>query len=225
MNHIAAVGFEIEGGWKGEEGKSPFKDITLIRDDSINGQSIGNSNAIAADHIGEAVSPVIPFDDVKWRAWLEEHWPNADKENRTNRTCGFHIHISTINVRDYVMLTGKNFLYGLQKTLMTRGEKMKLHKKHVFWERMQGLNRFCSLDFDVTRQMKLKKGEQHGRPERYGFLNFAWDVYGTMEFRALPTFRDAHIAVGMSETFFNYVNQYLDEVQNVKVKHAAKLVA
>src|SRR5512136_62524 len=90
---ILKVGFEIEGGWEGKPGVAPFTDCMVIADHSINGQTLHGAEPIDAPHVGEVVSEPIPYAE-DWEGWLTTHWPNAEPEHRTNRTCGFHIHLS-----------------------------------------------------------------------------------------------------------------------------------
>lgn len=225
MSHIKAVGFEIEGGWDGKEGTSPFKDITLIRDGSINGQSLDGAPPIDPVHAGEAVSPILTWEKDDWQKWLTDHWPDADAKHRTNRTCGFHIHTSFHSMKDYMLLSQKSFLYELRTLFMETGKSMKIHNKHVFWERMEGLNRFCPLEFDTTKQMNLVRGNHHGRNERYGWLNFCWGVYQTIELRSLPTFRDLKLGLKFSGVYFDFIDSFLDRAQNTKVSYATTVTA
>lgn len=225
MSHIKAVGFEIEGGWAGEPGVPPFTDADLIDDGSINGTSLNSAKPIRAPHVGEVVSKPLDFATDDWRKWLTDHWPNAEPKDRTNRTCGFHIHTSFHRLDDYVKLTSKGFLYGLCDVLGATGKRLKLPAKHIFWERLEGANRFCRLEFDADAQLQLQRGNHHGHNERYGLLNFAYNVHGTVEFRALPTFRDSKVAIRFAEDYFTYLDQYLDELQHVKVAYSATLVA
>lgn len=231
MTRINAVGFEIEGGWKGKRYLSPFADGTLISDHSINGQTLNGATPIASLHVGEAVSPVISYLETNkegkflWEEWLLAHWPNADPPHRANRTCGFHIHLSVNSLRDYVLLTGKSFLFGARDRMHELGLELKLPEKHIFWERMEGLNSFCKLDFNPSRQMELTKANHHGNRSRYGYLNFSYNVHGTVEFRALPTFRDAKIGVRFAKEYFVFLERYLEELKETKVEYSRKLVA
>jgi hypothetical protein len=219
-NYIDKIGFEVEGGWDGEAGISPFPDISLINDHSINGQQLGSSKRIAATHVGELVSPPFEYTNPDWPLWLHEHWPNAAPPNRTNRTCGFHIHISTKSLKDYTLLSSKDFLFGLRDRMSELGKVVGLPSKHIFWQRMDGLNSFCKLDFNAGAQMGLKsKGVSNYL--RYGYLNFSWGVHGTMEFRALPTFRDSQVALRFATVYLAYINQYLDQIQHLSVKRSA----
>lgn len=221
-SHINLIGFEVEGGWAGSKYVSPFSDGTLIVDSSINGQRLKNSPPISATHIGEVVSPPLPLS--VWKEWLTNHWPDAKPPNRTNRTCGFHIHISVHNLRDYSLLTAKGFLFGVRDKMTEVGKELNIHSQHVFWERMLGLNNFCKLEFSPDKQIALVKGLHHGNPNRYGYLNFAYNVHGTVEFRALPTFRDSHVASRFAEEYFAYVDSYLEEVKDIQVQHSTRLV-
>lgn len=203
---ILKVGFEIEGGWEGKPGVAPFTDCQVIPDHSINGQTLGVAAAIKATHVGEVVSAPLPYDS-DWASWLSAHWPNAAPEHRTNRTCGFHIHISVADQLCYAHLTSKSFLLLLRDRMIEVGKELELPKKHTFWERMHGANTFCDLFFNPAAQMEVKaKGINR---VRYGWLNFAAGLHGTIEFRALPTFRDAHVAVRFAREYFQLVDFWL----------------
>jgi hypothetical protein len=209
--HIVKVGFEIEGGWDGQPYVPPFEDVNLIEDGSINGGSL-REDAIQAPHVGECVSPVFAYSEeeegkLKWVTWLNTHWPNAEPPHRTNNTCGFHIHISFGNFLDYSLLTSSGALFALREEMVKLGKELKLPKKHEFWRRMNGYNDFCTFETNPAAQMHTRS--KHCNRERYGFLNFAWNLHGTVEFRALPTFRDAHIAVAFAERYFDVVDDWL----------------
>lgn len=219
---LLKVGFEIEGGWDGEQGISPFTDISLIHDNSINGQTLKTA-AIHATHVGEAVSPPINIGDMitsvdrsipQWQAWLESHWPNAAPPNRTNHTCGFHIHLSMGSLRDYALLSSKYFLFALKDRMLEVGKEVKLPSKHNFWQRMEGKNTFATLLYDPARQMEIHNKEEINR-QRYGWLNFSYHLHGTMEFRALPTFRDASVAVKFTQAYIDFVEKWLESQKDV----------
>ncbi len=225
-SRILRVGFELEGGWAGEPRVSPFKDLTLIADPSINGQTLKTA-PIKAVHVGEAVSPPMVYGAVEadskvdWKEWLLSHWPNAEGKDRTNHTCGFHIHLSVLSLKDYSLLTSKLFLFQLRDRMAEVGKKVDLPSKHEFWNRVGGKNAFCTLLFDPAHQMKVKKdGEIHRC--RYGWLNFSWRAHGTMEFRALPTFRDAPVGLRFAVEYFNFVDEWLEANKGVELVREAK---
>lgn len=223
---IKSVGFEIEGGWDGTPGLKPIPgpgDFTT--DHSINGQSLGDSRAIAPVHLGEAISPPLPYAETEvWKNWLLVNWPNADPPNRTNRTCGFHIHLSTYNLKQYTLLTSKALLYEIHTTLDALGKDLKIPPKHILWQRLMGLNRFCRLDFDSAAQMEVTMGNRANNQTRYGFLNFSWKLHGTVEFRALPTFRDAPIAVRFAEAYLATVHRHLVATEELDLSFSTKLI-
>jgi hypothetical protein len=46
---------------------------------------------------------------------------------------------------------------------------------------------------------------------RYGFLNFALGIHGTMEFRALPTFDNVDDARAFTFHFLNVTEQFVED--------------
>jgi hypothetical protein len=218
VSRLKLVGLEIEGGWDGEPWISPFRDVSLTQDMSINGQQL-HSPAIRATHVGEVISP--PLDifvgeeeeeeefSPGWQQWLMDHWPNAAKEeDRTNDTCGYHIHVSMPSYKDYALLSGKHFFVSLLGEMEKVGHALRIPEGNYFWGRIKGKNIFCSSQFDPALQMRVKKdGEIHRC--RYGMLNFAWSAHGTVEFRALPTFTDVNIAHAITKAYLAFTEAYL----------------
>jgi hypothetical protein len=118
-------------------------------------------------------------------------------------------------------LSSKNFLFALRDRMSEVGRQVGLNPKHIFWERMEGFNTFCALDFNPAHQMELKfKGGINNA--RYGFLNFSYGMHKTMEFRGLPTFRDAQVALRFTAAYLDFVNSYLAGCQHLVVKRSAQ---
>jgi hypothetical protein len=221
---IRSVGFEIEGGWGGIRGVHPFPGQRLIVDGSINGQTLGDAPAIRAIHVGEITSPPILYTE-DWAQWLLTHWPNAPIKDRSNRTCGFHIHLSTHNLKQYSMLTSKALHKEILLRLMALAKKVELPSKHYFWQRIAGLNRFCTEQFDAYAQMHtVHAGNRTNNVVRYGVFNFCWRLHGTLEFRALPTFRDAKIGVAFATAYLSTIEQFLLENADKTIAHETSLV-
>ena len=225
LSTIKQVGFEIEGGWDGDPGVKPIPGPgQFTADHSINGQSIGDSQAIRATHVGEAISPPLAYESPVWKEWILANWPTATPPNRTNRTCGFHIHLSTYNLKQYSMMTSKSLLYQIHSNLEAMGKELKLPPRHIFWQRMNGLNRFCRFDFDPQQQMEVTMDNRNNNATRYGYLNFSWKLHGTAEFRVLPTFRDGFIALRFAEIYFATVDNFLRGAEKEEVSFTATLV-
>jgi hypothetical protein len=218
VTFINKVGLEIEGGWDGTPGLSPFEDAVLFADGSIDGQTRDpNEGVLETTHVGEVISTPLARPEVE--EWLKVHWPNA-----TNRTCGYHIHVSLLSKKSYVLLTRKGFMLRLRKKFLALGEEVKLPSKHPFWKRMSGENTFCQMHFDAGKQINIKV-KRHNDRTRYGFLNFAYNVHGTLELRGLPTFRDFPIALTFTNCFLDFVEEYLTEQSSVQWKRSASLAA
>lgn len=215
--HINKVGFEIEGGWDGEERVSPFSDLVLVDDHSIDGRMQASDRRLTTTHIGEAISPPMSPDPLVWRSWLQEHWPTD-----SNLTCGYHIHISLNSLKDYSFLTHKSFLYEVQRVLWKAALGLKLPPKHYIWNRLSGVNQFAQYSTDTTRQIGIR-AKRVADPVRYGFLNYCYHLHKTLEFRALPTFETAALAIAFTQIYFDTVESYLDNLSNTVVSRKVAL--
>lgn len=204
MGHINLVGLEVEGGWNGTRYKHPF-DIPIIADHSIDGRTLQTDKPLKCTHVGEVVSAPMPPDPDAVGGWIDKYWPQ-----HTNITCGFHIHTSFKSKRDYTLLTTKGFLLELVDTMQTKGKDLGLPPEHYFWARMRGGNPFTMLNFDASSQIGLRQ-KSVGNRTRYGMLNFAWNIHGTMEFRALPTFESADLARSFTFHYLSFIESFLDD--------------
>lgn len=207
MAHINMVGLEVEGGWDGERYKSPF-DLPIIADFSIDGRTLQSDNPLRCNHIGEVVSkPMLPDPDAVG-VWIDKYWPAY-----TNITCGFHIHTSYKSMRDYTALTTKGFLIELVNSIRLKAVEAGLKSNHYLFQRLNGGNPFTTFNFDASSQICLKQ-KSVGNRTRYGMLNFAWGIHGTVEFRAFPTFESANLARLFTFHYLSFIEQYLDEHSN-----------
>lgn len=203
MNIIKLVGLEVEGGWDGKPFVPPFPDLTLVADHSIDGHTLTADVPLGCTHVGEAISKPIPVDEVA--DWLTKYWPH-----HTNLTCGYHIHLSFVKPLYYMLLTKKAYAIRLKKSMEYLGRERGLPPNHYLWGRLTGTNPFCMMDFDSSSQMDVKE-KRVGMRVRYGFLNFALKLHGTMEFRALPTFDNVDDARAFTFHFFNITEDFIKE--------------
>lgn len=203
MSAINLVGLEVEGGWNGKPMVPPFEDIDLAADLSIDGTTMTTDNRLLLPHVGEAISPPLPVEAVD--DWIERHWPHG-----TNITCGYHIHVSLKNNLHYMLLTRKSFMLQVMRNMRSLALDLGLPPNHYIWHRLSGTNPFCTYQFDAGAQMEIKKKRVSDRT-RYGFLNFAKGVHGTMEFRALPTFENAILAKRFTHLYLNLIEEYCEK--------------
>lgn len=201
MRIIDKVGLEVEGGWPGEQRVPPFDDLDLVEDRSIDGQTLARDKPMLSPHVGEAVSKPIPPEEAE--AWIKKYWPNE-----TNKTCGYHIHVSLVEPLYYMLLTKKRFAFTVIREMERLGKHIKLPNNHYLWERLSGNNPFCTLSFDASTQMDIK-AKRVGMRVRYGFLNFAKNIHGTVEFRALPTFDSVDHALLFTKKYFETVEEFV----------------
>ena len=208
MDIINRVGLEVEGGWNGKPGVPPFDDLRLVADHSIDGTTLPTDKRLETPHVGEAVSE--PLEVAQIADWIGKYWPHA-----TNITCGYHIHISLKNPLHYMLLTKKTYAIRLKKAMEALARERGLGPDHYIWMRLRGNNPFCNIDFDSSGQMAVKE-KRVGMRIRYGFLNFALGIHGTMEFRALPTFDNVDDARAFTFHFLNTTEQFIeDEVKKL----------
>lgn len=202
--HLKYVGLEVEGGWDGEKGRRPFSS-KLIADHSVDGRTLQSDCPLTCTHVGEVVSSPMPA--YNWKEisdWINIHWPQY-----TNITCGYHIHVSTQNVLDYVKLTKKLFMVGLVERVREKCVELNLPPKHYIYKRMRGDNPFSGFNFDTSNQIRLNR-KSVGDRTRYGVLNFSWGLHGTVEFRGYPTFPNKDEAHEFTKLYLDFVDSYLD---------------
>lgn len=210
MGSIHKVGLEVEGGWPGIPGINPFDDLALVADRSIDGRTLAADHPLLAlAHVGEAVSEPLPADQEVIDKWIDKYWPTA-----ANNTCGYHIHISLKSAGNYMRLTSKAFLYSLIEKMKEIGLREGLPKTHYLWRRLNGANPFSMHHFDCSSQIRMAR-KSVGDRTRYGTLNFAWKIHGTVEFRALPTFESKGLAKVFTREYLEFVEGWLIENKNL----------
>lgn len=203
MKFINLIGVEMEGGWDGVQGIVPFADgTTLVDDQSLSG--------LESTHVGEAVSPALPFDQVL--EWMAVHHPKY-----VNIKCGLHVHVSFKSPRFYLGITRRGFKRFFLDKIKEWAEGEGLNPGHAFWERWAGENKYCSKDFRPTRQMrrdaKHPPGEGNAplfpQHERRTQWNFCYGVHGTAECRMLPMFNTPEQSIRAVAEVVHIVENYL----------------
>jgi hypothetical protein len=219
VKYIDRIGLEVEGGWPGKPRIPPFEDLTLVADHSIDGTTLPTDKPLTSTHVGEAVSLPLPMEEVE--EWLTKYWPKE-----TNRTCGYHIHISLRSPFHYMLLTKKAYAILLRKRMWALGLDRGFPKTHYLFARLSGDNPFCTFNFDASGQMNIRE-KRVGMRLRYGFLNFAKNIHGTVEFRALPTFDNVADAKAFTFEFLNVTEEFLERelLQVSEMKRTLSLTA
>lgn len=214
---IDKIGLEVEGGWGGKRFVQPL-DIPIIQDFSIDGQMYPHDRGMKSPHVGEVVSQPMPCRRENIEEWIDKYWPIE-----ANNTCGYHIHLSFTKIKDYSLLTRKTFLFRLIKNLKQLGTELGLSPANYLWARLQGANPFTTINFDAAHQIALKEKRIADR-KRYGMLNCCWHIHKTLEFRALPTFRDKGHAKKFTLAYVQEVEKYLEEHANFELSATGQLL-
>lgn len=204
MGRILMVGLEVEGGWNGTPGRKPFES-PIIADLSIDGNTLRTDRRLTNAHVGEVVSPPMLPDAYNINGWIDKHWPDS-----TNITCGYHIHTSFKNNRDYSILTTKSFLHYVHQQILGEARRLQLPDDHYLYQRLSGKNPFCLFNFDSSSQIAMKR-KSVGDRTRYGMLNFAWNIHRTVEYRVFPTFETKDLAKAFTYCYLDAIETFLEE--------------
>jgi hypothetical protein len=199
FDRISRVGVELEGGWDSDpSGRTGAHRLAegggrLVDDGSVSTPGNFRGGAELRSR------PLTSLDDVM--AFVQNCYP----EN-VDGSAGLHVHVSVRSTRDYALLMRPAFLGGLYRRLDGWGRAMGLAPNHRFWGRLDGGNTFCRATFDPEAQLTE---EGHGS-SRYSALNFcAYHSHQTLEFRALPMFRQPDTAAKAVRAYVEYVERYL----------------
>lgn len=181
-----------------------FTDGTKVKGDP----SVKFPNAVGLAAVGEVVSePMIR--PALWN-WIRDHYPDV-----TNRTCGIHVHMSLRHELDYQRLINRTFHDHMLVGLHRWGLAQKLAKDHVFWPRIRGCNLFCQDVHHGDLQAQFKGGHDAFHDNRYGMVNYCWQVHKTLEVRVLPTFADKKMAIRAVRRVLNLTEEYLAQARQI----------
>lgn len=198
MPFIRLIGVELEGAWEATPsggGGSRHDDASVDIDNDEDDE--GNTEF---EFVGEFVSAPSSLEGIV--EFLENHYPD-----KSNASCGFHIHISVTSPLRYQQLMSEAFHEDFKRWARKWAESVKLPRTHTFWERLAGRNHYCEDKFHADEQVCLK---QHEQP-RYTHLNYAWGCHGTLECRLMPMFRDLPIAISCVKNYVAFVEEWLGE--------------
>ena len=214
MKHIAMVGVELEGGWRGKaDGSNLFEDVDLGYDGSL---FPPEGWSMEKDHYGEINSP--PLQAEKAIEWLLQHYPDG-----THPSCGFHIHTSFLNTQDYHSLVSRRFYNHFLKRWDEWGNERQLSPTHPFWQRLEGKSvegsghnaAYAEREFRPYAQL-LSDGKNDKR--RRSHLNYCFRLHGTLECRLLPTFAEKELAADALSFYLSMIEGYLDSLPPMEPK-------
>ena len=186
FNYIDKVGVEIEGGW----------------DVAPPGGPVGHDGSVmvAAPIRGEMRSrPLARWDTIE--SYVTANWPT-----HTDRTCGFHVHVSLRSTHLYASLMDKRF-YDFFLARMESWGKTHDIQNSEFWNRLRGDNSFCRKAWNPDKQADATYKDS----VRYAHWNFCYLQHTTAECRLLPTFKKPHVAVKAIREVLSIVEEWLDK--------------
>ena len=194
LHNVETIGVELEGGWDDE----PETDI--YGDGSVNVEGDFGS--------GEIQSPGLTWDRLK--NWIATNYPQ-----RVNSSCGFHIHVKMTTLGAYMGTMEQGFCTFLKKKLRQFGIKENIPRSDSFWLRLEGRNTYCRDEFRAAVQAAARAKTS----ERYTMINWCYRLHGTIEFRVLPMFANAEMAIKAAETILLALAAY-----SRKKKHGEKIL-
>lgn len=173
---IKAVGFEVEGCWRGREADSPENgglDFHVVGDASVH-SDYASMRTLGEVRLGPYPHGIINEDQVR------HQYPD-----HVNASCGLHVHLSFPSLGIYNTFMSKQFynwfIEGL-KTWRTKQEAEGAPKRRTFWQRINGENtEYCAVNYDPNNS--LQQTQNSGR--RYNAINYCLAKHGTIEVRVL----------------------------------------
>ncbi len=214
-NRIRLVGLEFEGGWttfpkneKYEHDGSVFKPETYgnqVEWDKVKAK-IASMKITTTGELPS--SPMIP---AQMRAFFKKNYPQY-----VDKTCGLHVHMSFEDLKYYHRLMIPEYPITMRVYLKKWAVEENLPDSHPIWDRVNGLNQYCSSKFWPDKQVGKRKSYDHGDGDRYTDINDCWKQHKTIECRILPMFEDVEMSYRASKRVLDITNACL-------VKIASKL--
>jgi len=186
FNYIDKVGVEIEGGWDVQPPAGP--------------PGHDGSVQVIAPIRGELRSrPMARWETIE--NYVSANWPT-----RTDRTCGFHVHISVNNTHLYSSLMEKRFYDFFLARMESWGRSNDIQNSE-FWSRLNGDNHYCKKMWNPDKQAEIAFKDT----VRYAHWNFCFLQHTTAECRLFPTFKKPHVAVKAIRELLSIVEEWLDK--------------
>lgn len=169
----------------------------------------GSVNISGCEITGEAASPPC----ASWAAF--ENWITKWAPDKVNRSCGTHIHVSTLSPTDYDRLMGPAF-YPYFKQCMTQWGEAHLQADNEFWDRLRGKNEYCCAN-DATscghgtnaHDSETQHATSRKGSCRYAHVNFCKQLHGTVEFRVFHGMKTPALIMSAAKALVACIDTFL----------------
>src|ERR1019366_2939398 len=157
-NEIKNLGIEIEGAWDDcsrvvpwlkDDGSVRVEGYTSVGQDvSRHFKSLSETDrpTLLASYVNRSHSGEIASHLFNSKGQIED-WLKKTYPNKSNSTCGIHIHVSFFDLNSYASLMTKSFYEMFLCSLHEFGEN-EANESDIFWNRLGGGNRFCERIFN-----------------------------------------------------------------------------
>jgi hypothetical protein len=207
---INKVGIELEGGWENHPADWKGSKTYIIQDLSIDGRTMANDGRLTTQHVGEIVSPPLSLNE--WEDWVKAYYPD-----KVNNTCGLHVHVSFTKKKDYGLLMAKSYERAVIAAAKTLAGGLNLPDGHYIWPRLEGRNVFATFNSNPIHQVNIRV-KRIGMRDRYSAFNFCFSMHGTLEYRALPMFKEgAAIASRFISNFLLTTEEELEKRKEISL--------
>ena len=196
--YIDRVGIEIEGRWT--DTANAYN--ALSRRVSAVGATIGGDGSVRR-HSGyfSAEIQTKPGSPREALRQLVDFYPDHVGED-----CGMHVHVSFQDATLVSTLCTREFFRFYRQKWAEFIAAYRLHPDDQLALRLAGQNDYTQPNADFEDAQ-----ERFGRIDRYRQINFAaWHEHKTVEFRLLPMFRRAPIAVAAVWHLVSLLNEWFD---------------
>ena len=207
-NRIRFVGAELEGAWNKFPPLEKFEpDGSVFKAETYGSQVEWDRvklkiASLKITHTGELPStPMLP---IQLKTWMIKNYPQY-----TDKTCGLHIHMSFEDLKYYKRLMVPEYPITLRVYLKKWAVAEGLPDSHLIWDRVNGLNPYCSSRFWPDKQVGKKKNYDHGDGDRYTDVNYCWKQHKTIECRVLPMMETPELSYRGSKRILDITNACL----------------
>jgi hypothetical protein len=192
-------GVEVEGFWRHENRRRLTEARTRIGAREVGD---GSLNVDDDDYFATEI-PTAPGTLGEVIRWVADIYPDG-----RNDSAGMHVHVSFRDKVAYTLLATPEFHRYHAASWKAWGEKMGIFQSSNFWSRLAGRNQYC-----LTPESTYQAGQTeilNVCNTRYSQVNYqAYQEHTTIEFRLLPLFKDARIAVAAIEHLAAMIDDFL----------------